>query len=110
KALFRRGLRRMGFELLHATDDPVLAELRAAHESLRLAPADPLRWLDSLGQPAAQATLRSLLARHRIDLVFDVGANRGQFAQALRRLGYRGEIVSFEPLAAHGEALRAAAA
>jgi FkbM family methyltransferase len=42
--------------------------------------------------------LRRWLDRARIDLVLDVGGNVGQFASALRYIGYRGDILSFEPI------------
>jgi FkbM family methyltransferase len=42
--------------------------------------------------------LKNLLEQLQIDCVLDVGANRGQFAQEVRKIGYRGLIVSFEPV------------
>ncbi len=39
-----------------------------------------------------------LLNKYKIDLIFDIGANTGQFSQTMRRLGYKGKLVSFEPL------------
>lgn len=41
-----------------------------------------------------------LLERLKVDVLLDVGANRGQFARSIRRGGYRGEIISFEPIQA----------
>ena len=47
------------------------------------------------------------LRKFDINLVFDIGANTGQFAQGLRGAGYSDLIVSFEPLAdAHAQLSR----
>jgi FkbM family methyltransferase len=44
------------------------------------------------------------------DVIFDIGANVGQFGQALRTGGYHGHIISFEPLSSAHATLIATAA
>ncbi len=39
-----------------------------------------------------------LLQHYNIDLVFDIGANKGQYAKGIMDAGYGNNIVSFEPL------------
>jgi len=46
----------------------------------------------------ARTRLARLLARHRITLILDVGANEGHFGWDMRELGYKGRIISFEPM------------
>lgn len=50
--------------------------------------------------------LNNLIKRKKIDLIFDVGANTGQYALSLRRFGYTKKIVSFEPMKKENEILR----
>jgi FkbM family methyltransferase len=76
----KRQLRRMGLEVRRARS-----------------PAGPL------------GPVLRLIQREGISLVFDVGANAGQFAEDLRHMGYRGRMVSFEPVAeAHRALLKTA--
>lgn len=50
--------------------------------------------------------LAKMLRHHRVDVLLDVGANIGQFAQAIREAGFRGRLISFEPLQdAHAQLL-----
>src|SRR3712207_980649 len=51
-----------------------------------------------------------LLRELDVNVVLDVGANRGQFASRLRRDGYTGRIVSFEPVPDIADRLEKAAA
>lgn len=66
---------------------------RVFRESLRRIGWD-VRRVDPLKSESAQLA-RQLLV-HGIDVVFDVGASIGQFAEQLRHAGYPGRIVSFE--------------
>ena len=47
---------------------------------------------------SSEARFFKVIETHRIDTVIDVGANDGGYGQLLRRGGYKGAIVSFEPL------------
>jgi FkbM family methyltransferase len=43
-------------------------------------------------------TLANFFQVHSIDLVVDVGANLGQFAASVRSKGYKGRVISYEPI------------
>ena len=50
-----------------------------------------------------QKNYQRLLDHNNIDLIFDVGANIGQYAQEVFDFGYKGKIVSFEPMSKEHE-------
>jgi FkbM family methyltransferase len=86
---------------------------------IRVSPREALkRAARHLGYEVRQYTpLRSLAAARRhllealeIDVVVDVGANAGQYGELLRREGFRGRLVSLEPVPEAYEQLSARAA
>src|SRR5579864_2237693 len=74
--VIRRGARRLGVE--------------GSTPYLRLKKMYPRR--------SEYSQLVRMLASRNVSVVFDIGANVGQFGKELRLAGYRGRIVSFEPL------------
>jgi FkbM family methyltransferase len=61
-----------------------------------------LHRLTSFSNPSAQ--LLAALKQARVNIVFDIGANVGQFSSDLFSVGFAGKVISFEPLAeAHAQ-------
>jgi FkbM family methyltransferase len=81
--------------------EPSVAVARAIRETGRT--------IDFYKRSASARRMR-LMERLEIDLVLDLGANTGQHAKGLRREGYAGRIVSFEPLAGAFQRLSRSAA
>lgn len=73
KAPIRTALRRLGYAAVDLSKDVATAMLLPGH-------------------------IKNSLERLSINCVMDVGANRGDYAVMLRRIGYRGLIVSIEPV------------
>ena len=80
---------------------------RAARRVIRMTGIDIVRHPPEI---SGVADIAHLLQLNRIDVVLDVGANIGQYAKQVRRRGYRGRIVSFEPVVSNHTSLAKAAA
>ena len=56
------------------------------------------RKFKKLKRVTAASRFVAILEQNRIDTVIDVGANTGQTAEELRKFGYTGKIISYEPI------------
>jgi FkbM family methyltransferase len=81
KTLFRNTTRRLGYGVFSLSKDQCPSVFLPGH-------------------------LKAILTLLRVNCVLDVGANTGQYAKMLRKIGYAGQIVSFEPDPATFETLK----
>ena len=103
-------LPRLGLRVVDVLPGAVVVSRRAAFRVRRLDPDAALvirrrsrrrHWFErekALTSYAVGEHVATILGQYRVNLVIDVGANRGQYAKRLRRAGYRGRIASFEPV------------
>jgi FkbM family methyltransferase len=71
---------------------------------LGVMPATPRSYLNGVLRHYTELNWNRIFVKQlksrQVDVVLDVGANSGQYATSLRKAGFEGRIVSFEPLSA----------
>lgn len=61
--------------------------------------ANTLLGFDLIKYPTPELDRRiKLIQNYKIDVIVDIGANIGQYGGEMRNLGFKGEIISFEPM------------
>lgn len=75
-------------------------EIQPFYDSLLLrnTTKDELKGTKAMYRYLHYLRLKTILENYQINTVLDVGANQGQFATELRSIGYKGKIISFEPV------------
>ena len=96
----------LGYVILPIDPDPIQKILIETYRKLRFAGENKAERGTALSRVAFAEHLRQLLERYRISTVIDVGANKGQFGLLLREIGFRGTILSFEPMPAASDCIR----
>jgi len=92
-------LQRAKLKIVHESNDRISQNILNAYNQIRLSPFKSAFAIQKLSALAYQVNLKALLEQHSITCVIDIGANTGQFGSLLRELGFKGQIISFEPCA-----------
>ena len=98
KRILQRLANQLGYHILPIDKDPIQKNLIEAYRKLRFVSSDDKDRSLPIAKIAFAEHLRQILHYHKINAVMDIGANTGQFGLLLRNIGYRGLILSFEPL------------
>lgn len=85
------------YHIIKRSGSAALDELLACHQEVyQYSP--PLPWRQHrVSQVATINHISSLLQAYDINMVLDIGANKGQFANQVIKQGYQGQVISFEP-------------
>jgi FkbM family methyltransferase len=94
KLTLKRTLKRLLREVFAA---PFMQSLAKAADHVVLGPNTPYKVQRSGLARISESFIAELLSALAVNCVIDVGANEGQFGRGLRRAGYNGLILSFEP-------------
>jgi FkbM family methyltransferase len=87
-----------GYQLLRNPGGPSDRLLISCYGTLESQSEPASIRLGRAGKVFSALYLQQILRHYPIDLCIDVGANEGQFAGLMRELGYRGRLVSIEPI------------
>lgn len=85
---------------------PIKFFKKQARNLLKYFGYDLVKLRGGLGTGSIENEILKFLKELQVDLVLDIGANKGQFAEGLFNYGYNNQIISFEPISVLNDTLK----